>query len=203
MIVSGRSLVDVSRRVGLPELIYAGNHGLEIQGPGLVFLEPTAAARAERLGKLTAPLEALLQDVPGALVEPKGLTTSVHDRNVPSEFQDRVAQVVRDIVARDPDHFILTTGRRVWEIRPRVSWHKGQAVHWVLQHLGNSSEGLVFYIGDDRTDEDVFASLPDGVTVKVGNAPTTHARYKIPDPTAVEKFLNWLLEQVSDAGDLD
>ncbi len=43
MIVSGRSLGDVASRVGLPQLIYAGNHGLEIRGPGLVFVEPTAA----------------------------------------------------------------------------------------------------------------------------------------------------------------
>lgn len=99
MIVSGRGLADVSRRVGLPELIYAGNHGLEIRGPRLAFVEPTAAALADRLRGLTSRLEKLLREVPGALVEPKGLTTSVHDRNVAPEFQNRVEQTVREVVA--------------------------------------------------------------------------------------------------------
>ena len=42
-IVSGRALGDVKGRVGMPGLIYAGNHGLEIEGPGLSFEHPVAA----------------------------------------------------------------------------------------------------------------------------------------------------------------
>ncbi len=53
MIVSGRSLQDVAGKVGLPGLIYAGNHGLEIEGPGLKFVEPTAAATVQRLEGVT------------------------------------------------------------------------------------------------------------------------------------------------------
>ena len=39
-IISGRSLDDVRARVGVSGLVYAGNHGLEIQGPGLDFTHP-------------------------------------------------------------------------------------------------------------------------------------------------------------------
>src|ERR1700722_14747839 len=35
IIVSGRALADVRERVGLANLTYAGNHGLEICGAGL------------------------------------------------------------------------------------------------------------------------------------------------------------------------
>src|SRR6516165_5006759 len=49
MILSGRSLPDVAGRVGLSGLIYAGNHGLEIEGPGVSFVEPTAAAAVQPL----------------------------------------------------------------------------------------------------------------------------------------------------------
>jgi trehalose 6-phosphate phosphatase len=200
MIVSGRSLMDVASRVGLPELFYAGNHGLEIRGPGLVFVEPTAAALIDRLQELTKQLEELLTDVPDALVEPKGLTTSVHYRNVPPELWDELAHVVRHVVASDPDRFVLTAGRRVWEVRPRVSWNKGRALGWVLQHLGDPAHRLVFYLGDDRTDEDAFAWLTDGVTVKVGRVPSsTHARYQLADPAAVQRFLTWLVEKRSPA----
>jgi trehalose-phosphatase len=197
MIVSGRSLADVTERVGLPELTYAGNHGLEIRGPGLDFVEPTAAALTAPLREHSARLEELLRDVPGVLVEPKGLTTSVHDRNVPSEFRARVEQTVRDVVARDSDRFVITPGNRVWEIRPRVSWHKGRAILWVLDQPTRQAPPLTFYVGDDRTDEDAFTSLTGGVTVNVGDATTTRASYTLASPAEVEQFLDWLLETLN------
>ena len=46
-IISGRALPDLRERVRMEEIIYAGNHGLEITGPGLHFIEPTAARRVE------------------------------------------------------------------------------------------------------------------------------------------------------------
>lgn len=200
MIVSGRSLTDIASRVGLPELIYAGNHGLEIRGPSLVFVEPTAVALVDRLRELTNRLRELLRDVPDALVEPKGLATSVHYRNVAPELCDELAHIVCHAVASDPDHFVLTTGHRVWEILPRVSWHKGRALSWVLDRLNDPAHRLVFYLGDDRTDEDAFATLTDGVTVRVGHAQSsTHARYQLADPAAVERFLTWLAKTLSAA----
>src|SRR5262245_38821745 len=42
-IFSGRQRDELVRLVDLPDLIYVGNHGLEISGPGLLFVEPTAA----------------------------------------------------------------------------------------------------------------------------------------------------------------
>jgi trehalose 6-phosphate phosphatase len=206
VIVSGRNLAEVSARVGLPGLIYAGNHGMEIRGPGLSFIEPTADALIGPLEEHTRKLKERLAAVPGALVEPKGLTTSVHDRNVPDDFRDQLVAIVREVVAGDPDRFVLTSGHRVWEVRPAVSWHKGQALLWVLDHLEDGGDAtadrLVFHLGDDRTDEDAFASLPDGVTVKVGppDAPT-RARYRLDDPSSVEQFLTWLLDHMRPTGE--
>src|SRR5204862_268023 len=37
VIVSGRALADVQQRVGVPGLTYVGNHGFEIEGPGISF----------------------------------------------------------------------------------------------------------------------------------------------------------------------
>ena len=91
----------------------------------------------------------------------------------------------------------MSSGHQVLEIRPRVSWNKGTAVQWVIERLDESSHRLVFYFGDDRTDEDAFASLPDGVTVKVASEATrTLARYQLTDPDAVEHFLSWLAEKL-------
>ena len=48
-IVSGRDLVDLRERVVVPEAVYAGCHGLEIEGPGMSFRHPVALAQQETL----------------------------------------------------------------------------------------------------------------------------------------------------------
>ena len=184
-IVSGRGrLADVRDRVGIDGLIYAGNHGLEIEGPGFKFVEPTAAASVRPGARDGRRTDAACGPT-RRLVEPKGLTTSIHYRNVPSEHRDDLARIVHEAVGTDPTRFVLTTGHSVWEIRPRVAWHKGQAIHWVLQQLGDPMGRLVLYLGDDRTDEDAFACLPDGITVKVGSPGLAHPG---PLPVARPRF---------------
>ena len=52
----------------------------------------------------------------------------------------------------------------------------------------------VIAIGDDRTDEDMFAAAPaDAVTVHVGSGRSL-ARYEVPDPRAARHLLRLLLE---------
>src|SRR5690242_9045138 len=72
-ILSGRALDDVAARVGIENVIYSGNHGLEIRGPGIQFVEPSAAASAPALRVLTNALEHALAPFAGVLVENKHL----------------------------------------------------------------------------------------------------------------------------------
>jgi len=119
MIVSGRGLRDVTDKFGLPGLFYAGNHGLEIEGPGLKFVEPTAAATVQRLKDVTDGLRTRLAGLPGALVEPKGLTTC---ERRPREASSRLAGRVTH-EARVPARFV--DGQA--ELLPAVAGTPGQA----------------------------------------------------------------------------
>jgi trehalose 6-phosphate phosphatase len=193
-IVSGRALDLIRARVGLPGLIYAGNHGLEIEGRGLSFLEPAAAAARDQLQTLTRRLEFVLRPVPGVLVEYKVLTTSVHYRKVAGKDLARVEQMVREAIAPAAGVFRLDAGKMLWEILPRTDWNKGAAVRWILDHIG-AEDPLSIYFGDDRTDEDAFHALPEGLTFKVGCEGATDAKYRVPGPAAVEEFLEWLASQ--------
>ena len=65
-IVSGRGLADVSAKVDVPGLIFAGNHGLEMRGPGLEFVHPEAERLRETLGSLYLRLQEELADLPGS-----------------------------------------------------------------------------------------------------------------------------------------
>ncbi|MDI3281386.1 MAG: trehalose-phosphatase [Bacillota bacterium] len=88
-------------------------------------------------------------------------------------------------------------GKKVVEVRRR-GWHKGRTVE-ALKALW--PEAVFFYLGDDRTDEDAFAALAggEGVTVLVGKEKeerSSLARYRLPSPGAVHRFLERLLHLV-------
>jgi trehalose-phosphatase len=190
-IISGRALGDVRARVQIPHLIYAGNHGLEICGRGLRFVEPTASAQREELQRLCGTLVTRLAHIPGAEVENKGLTASVHFRRAAPGAEGKVFAIAEAEISRWHNNFLLRTGKKTCEIRPRVDWHKGSAVHWIIARLGQES-ALSTYIGDDVTDEDAFAALPEGITVKVGDFAKTAAAFHLASPAEVGKFLHWL-----------
>ena len=63
-IVSGRALSDIRDRVGLAGLTYAGNHGLEICGDGLHFVEPEAVQRIKMLGEISRRIRERLRRSP-------------------------------------------------------------------------------------------------------------------------------------------
>jgi trehalose-phosphatase len=192
-LVSGRDRCDLQARVAIPGIYYAGNHGLEISGPGCLFVEPTAASHSGALQELAAELDKRLQAIPGALVEYKGLTISVHYRAVAADAWDEVRREVHGALANAAHPFVLTTGEKVYEIRPRVYWTKGTAVNWIRERLGKP-DVLAIYVGDDISDEDSFAALPEGITVKVGQGSDTAARYSLEGPAEVRKFLEWIEE---------
>jgi len=194
-VISGRAIEDLYTRIRLEGLIYAGNHGLEIFGRQFRFVEPAASARREALGRLCEELALGLHSLPGAIVECKGLTASVHYRLADEADRDRIQQAVYAATARNGALFRVNPGRKVLDIVPRTNWHKGAAVEWINGHLGGT-EVLTVYLGDDASDEDAFAVLRDAVTVKVGAAPATGARYRLPGPAAVHEFLLWLAHAV-------
>jgi trehalose-phosphatase len=193
-IVSGRALADVRALTGLPELTYAGNHGLEIDGPQLHFVEPAAAAGLERLRRIVGKLAGDLRPYPGVLIQDKGLTATVHYRNAAETEAALIEQAVRRAVEPEAALFHVHPGKKVWEILPRTDWHKGSAVRWILAQLGRAAASCI-YFGDDRTDEDAFRALPDAMTFKVGSGNPTHAKYRAPGPAAVQEFLLWLERQ--------
>jgi trehalose-phosphatase len=190
-IISGRALADIHALVGIDHLIYAGNHGLEISGAGIHFIHRQALARREALQQLSAQLAVKLRHLTGVEVESKGLTTSIHYRRAAAAEVDEVVKTMQALGVEASSRFRLTMGKMVYEIRPRVDWHKGAAVCWIRAQLGDPN-ALSIYLGDDATDESAFLALQQDITVKVGPADVTAARYHLADPDEVRKFLRYL-----------
>lgn len=191
--ISGRSLSDLRQRVQIPNAVYAGNHGLEIVGRGVSFVEPIAQAKQGLLSTLVAGLAGSLRHIPGAWVEDKKLTATVHYRRASARDERPVANIVHAALAHHSSVFQLNEGKKVLEIVPRTNWHKGAAVCWINARLSGPGATSI-YIGDDRTDEDAFVHLPGEVTIRVGEHKSTSARYYVEDPSQVRNFLEWLSE---------
>jgi len=200
-IVSGRDLKDVQGFVQDDSLYYAGSHGFDLAGPdgwrevidkGEKFL-PTLKAAAESFEKRLASID-------GARVERKRFSLAVHFRQVAEDKEAAVAQAVEETIAEHAD-LRASGGKKVFDIKPRVDWHKGRAVLSLLTTLDlDGDDVLPIYVGDDTTDEDAFRSLSDrglGIVVRDGPDRRTAARFALEHTGDVERFLRWLADDMA------
>ena len=196
-IVSGRTLADVKKRVGIPGLIYVGNHGLELEGPSISFTHPQAVEAKKLIAMIKARLKSAFRSFKGVLVEDKFFALSVHHRRL-AQAQEGAARALFLKILRPyakTSGILLTEGKKVWEVRPAVRWNKGTTVLWLYGRvLAQSSEEkiLPLYVGDDRTDEDAFRALkPVGISVRVtdGETEESDADYFLRSPAEVYGFL--------------
>jgi trehalose 6-phosphate phosphatase len=190
-IISGRSIQDLRMRVDLPDIIYAGNRGLEISGRQLEFVEPVAATRSVQLMDITDCLASRLQGISGVLVEFKGLTCTVHYRSAADTVIPTVEKAMHAAIAPFASLFQVDAGEKALDIIPRIGWHKGCAVSWINERLG-LRDALCIYFGDDRTDEDAFGTLPGAMTFRIGEDSESRAKYCVESPAEVREFLQWL-----------
>ena len=194
-IISGRSLKDLRRKVGVSGMIYVGNHGLEIEYPDGRREEKVFPARTKELKGITQHLKDSLKEIRGILFEEKGPILSVHYRNVDQKSHPRILQVLTEDLQQWEDRWTMASGKLVLEIRPKVDFHKGKAVGEILKTFP-SLRVLPIYLGDDQTDEEAFRVLKgQGISVFVGPASSLpEADFFLQDPDEVREFLYRCLE---------
>lgn len=198
-IVSGRKLDDLKQKVGLRGVYYAGNHGFEISGPKTKLVHPKVKEIKPLLKKIKIELKKQLKGIAGLIIEDKGPTLSIHYRCVKKAQVAKVKRVFNKVIEEFPKTKIkVTSGKKVFEIRPKVKWDKGEAVRWFLKKFQPAKESCPIYIGDDTTDEDAFKVLSNkGVTIRVGKDKNSLAQETLKDVEAVYKFLQTLLLEIN------
>lgn len=195
-IISGRSLADLKRFFNLENAHYIGNHGLEMSGRGLAL--PTQAKKAKTLkflmGRIVEQMRNDFYYMPGVLIEHKGYTVSLHYRNLERDYLPVFNEVLRFFREKYKKHPIIwKEGKKVWEIFPKIHWHKGHAaIHLYKKY----KQTLPIVVGDDRTDEDMFRAMSKfGITVRVGRSDKSHAEYYLKS----QKEVDGLLEELDGA----
>jgi trehalose 6-phosphate phosphatase len=183
VVISGRNRADVARRLaGIPLRQVFGNHGIE---PSPVL---PAARRAVR--RWQACLMPRLEGVAGIVVDNKGASLAIHYR----KSRNRPA-ALRAILAATAD---LTEARAIEgllavDLLPKGAPNKATALRSELRRLRCRS---ALYLGDDQTDEDVFAlgrRLPL-LAVCVGRKSRSRAPYHLGSQGDVDALLAELLD---------
>jgi trehalose 6-phosphate phosphatase len=145
--ISGRAGETARQIVGVPELTYVGNHGLE--------LEPASEEWSERL-------RGLLADVDWPWLEDKGLTAALHYREAEDD-ESALRELERVAERARAAGFTARFGRKVLEVVPPLQGNKGTAIRSLLERNG-LDRALV--AGDDTTDLDAFRAV-DGIDLAV------------------------------------
>lgn len=195
-IVSGRDVEELSRLVGLPELIYAGSHGMEIRGPDMHLELPDGIDVLGDLDKAMEDLSKQLADIPGVSIERNRFAIVVHYKKADT-LNAAYAEAAVEQVQRQLQSLRKTGGKEVFELLPNIDWDKGRAVNWLLAELGlDGSDHLPLYFGDDITDEDAFRSVRGaGIGVLVANRPQpSMATYRVSDSRKVLAILQHLIQ---------
>lgn len=198
-IVSGRSLGNLKRYVRVPGLIYAGNHGFEVHGPGVSYIHPEALTQKRLFSKLTGYFRKALSGYQGFFIEHKTFSISIHYRHVTSARLFRAARrvLLKKLESLKHTPIALKGGKKVWEIRPTAQWHKGKTVLWLISHAGGAARRpFPVYMGDDVTDEDAFSAIrKNGIGIKVigQGKGRSHAQYFVRSSGEAVRFLRRLV----------
>ncbi len=183
-LVTGRRVRDLEGLLGPLGIPVFGVHGAEegVLGGGV----------QSRLGEEErSRVRALFDRVPrieGLWVEDKGAALALHYRGAPDEgaVERALSELSRDL----PPGVVALWGKRVLELRPAAASKGAVALEVARRHPHCTPVA----IGDDRTDEEMFAALPHAVTIKVGPGPTS-ARYRL---GGVEEVVRYLKQYVKD-----
>ena len=182
-VISGRSREDVKRRMkGMRLRHIIGNHGLE---PGLHM-----ATFERQVAQVRPALESALQNCAGVDIENKRFSVAVHYRR--SRRKRDARRAIHQAVDNLPVRMRVIPGKLVINVIPESAPHKGDALVRLRSEEGADT---AIYVGDDVTDEDVFALDQPGrlLSIRVGRSETSSASYHLRDQREVDSLLSRLV----------
>ncbi len=186
VVISGRRRSELLRYIGLPGIRYFGLYGWECCGHSPL---PSSALIALRCARVQLSIH--LSSVSGIWMEDKHFSLSVHFLGVSPPAQRRARRKLRSLLLPFQETLRVIENLRDAEIVPRYIFGKGIAVQQFLAKPARCHI-LPFYFGDDLSDEPAFEAVGKGISIRVGAARPTRARYSIRGPAGVAAVLTKL-----------
>jgi trehalose 6-phosphate phosphatase len=187
-IISGRSVSDVSSRLGFAPHTVIGNHGAEGPAAG-------GGQCSELVAKWRASIEAGCAEVfrnAGVILEDKGYSLSLHYRQAPDPGAAK--NTILAACGRLSPPARIFGGKCVVNIAPEDAPDKADALLALTQaqHIGTA-----IFVGDDENDEAVFERAPaHWLTVRVSHEPRSAARYYLENQDEMLRFIEAIIAQL-------
>jgi trehalose-phosphatase len=195
-LVSGRDKTDLMKLVDIPDIFYAGSHGMDIHGPDTSMVLPKIEKYLPVIDIITDDLEKSLYHFPGAILEKKKLSVAVHYRMMQNKLLPELKKLLKKVLTGRLKFIRILKGKKVIEFLPNIQWNKGKAIVWIINVLDLSwNKYRMFYLGDDKTDEDAFRIVRTrGTGILISEkARMSAADFRLHSPNDVEKWLKSFL----------
>ncbi len=197
-VLSGRPAEQARLMVALDELLYVGNHGLDLWDRVRGYRSEATAYQAET-ARIFRRLENEIEGIQGARLENKEIVIAIHYRasSQPDDARRKILDAATRVLAGTT--FTVSEGKKVVELRPPMAADKGSVVTSLVEEYQLKS---IVFIGDDLTDVDAIRKVRDlrqqglvaGLTLGVTGDETpaeltAEADALLPGPSAVATFL--------------
>jgi trehalose 6-phosphate synthase/phosphatase len=193
-IISGRKYDTLTSWVGNLQIGLITEHGAKTQAPTSDEGDRSEVFSPMEWKEDIRPiLEVHVDRTPGSQLEEKQHSLGWHYRKVEPEMGSLRAKELMDelegFVANTP--LTILHGKKIIEIR-HSTISKGNAVLGLLSE--DHDYPFILAAGDDTTDEEMFAALPDySWTIKVGESDQTHAKYFLASTSSIRELLEQLV----------
>ena len=185
-LISGRSLDEIDRLFAPLRFCASGVHGCELrEASGCVVRAPLPT---DSLCAIRVELESMLLRNEELLFEDKRYGLAVHFGRAP-HLHDEVHNAMENACQQLGSQFRVRSEKCVLEISP-AAWSNGTAIAGFMGQMPFANR-MPIYIGDDETEDYGFQVVNElgGVSIKVGDSPTTLARHRLPGERNV---IHWL-----------
>lgn len=189
VILSGRSVKDLRKRVPIKRVTLIGNHGFEGFGASADVLSRSKEICHAWNAVLIAML-GNLENFKGIMLEDKTFSIAIHYR---LSRNKKVAKLkILEVVSQLKNEPRIVFGKCVVNLIPPGGPHKGMAL---IEAMSKFRAKSAIYVGDDDTDEDVF-SLPDQgiISVRVGKLKQSSAQFFVERQCDIKRVLQLVIE---------
>lgn len=175
VIISGRDHETLEAWFGDLKVDLVGDHGLWIKKEGQTWLKTMHVEDIWKKEVITL-LEKYTSRIPGAFIEEKSYSVALHYRTAEPEMIHLKLQEIKDALftMKGKTTLEIQEGHKVIEIKDQRI-HKGIAAEMFIK---DGFHDFILVAGDDTTDEDMFKTIHEGYTIKIGYG-ISSAHYRV------------------------